>query len=329
MSNLWQCLEVLAEGSHVAAEWAKCSGEHFATLRSTFLRDTHRRSVFVPCPRGCGCQHEIVERTGGGLVGICRCEPWNCEDFSVATAEITLWALNTSKLGRAICRAFECDARETKMPSPRTWQIGTKFPNSVPVFLTIQSERESFRRAVLELSARLRQKFILLAPTTRFMDAASLELLETAKAGFYDLESNLNISAVGNLSPTSVPGKLFQAFAPGAAEPAPESAAAQIFALIEKLDANERLKTPSVMQVFQLYCGRGLTAQAIADKYHCAKATVLNRLKQIRKVTGKEPDELRAYSPHFNQVEENISDSRASNIHRRALVDDGEDPEEE
>jgi hypothetical protein len=329
MSNLWQCLEVLADGNYVAAQWAKLSGKHFAPLRSTFLRDTQKRSRFIPCPHGCGCEHEIVEHAGGRLVGVCQCEPWNCEDFSVSTTDATLLTFNTAKLGRALCRAFECDANETKLRPPRTWQIGTKFPNSVPVLLTIQNERASFRLVVSELSARLRQQFILLAPTSRLMDTVSREILEASKVGFFDLESNINISAIGGLSAKLPPGKLFQAFAPDAHEPVAETVAAQIFALVEKLDADERLKNPSVLQVFRLYCGRGLTAQAVADKCGCVKATVLNRLKKIRKVTGKDPEELRTYSPFFNKVEEAITDSRAENIHRKALVHDIEEPEDE
>jgi len=329
MSNLWQCLEALADGNYVTAEWTKLSGKHFATLRSTFLRDTQKRSRFIPCPHGCGCEHEIVEHAGGRLVGVCQCEPWNCDDFSVSTTDATLLTFNTAKLGRALCKAFECDAQETKLRPPRTWQIGTKFSNSVPVLLTIQNERESFRHVVSELSARLRQQFILLAPTSRLMDAVSREILETSKAGFFDLESNINISAIGGLSAKLQPGKLFQAFAPGVDEPVAESVAAQIFALVEKLDADERLKNPSVLQVFRLYCGRGLTAQAVADKCDCVKATVLNRLKKIRQVTGKKPEELRTYSPFFNQVEEAITDSRAEKIHRKSLVHDIEEPEDE
>lgn len=307
MPNLWQCLEVLGAGQHVRAEWARCSGEHFAPLRAAFLRDTEKWAKFIPCPHGCGCEHEVLERAGGALFGVCRCEPWSCDDIPLTADEAVLLALNTAKLGRGICKALECDVRERKMPLPMTWQIGAKFANGVPVFLTVQNEGEAFRRVVADLSARQRQGFILLAPTSRLLDAESRELLDGSRAGFFDLESNLNVSENGKLAAKRSPGELFQAFAPDAQEPVAETVAAQIFALVEKLDANERLKNPSVLQVFRLYCGRGLAAQAVADKCGCVKATVLNRLKLIRKATGKKPDELRAYSPFFKRVEEAIS----------------------
>ena len=75
MSNLWQSIESLAGDNHVAAEWARLAGEQFPPLRSAFLRDTQKRPVVIPCPHGCGCEHEISERKNGSLVALCRCEP--------------------------------------------------------------------------------------------------------------------------------------------------------------------------------------------------------------------------------------------------------------
>lgn len=329
MSNLWQCLEALAGGKHVAAAWAELAGEQFPPLRSAFLRDTQTRARLIPCPHGCGCEHEICERKNGALVALCRCEPSSCDDFAVTAEQAMLLQLNTAKLGRAVAKAFDCDARTATLPMPLTWQIGAKFSNAVPVLLTIQNNRESFRHVVAELSARQRQRFILFVPTSRLLDAASRELMETAKAGIFDLESNLNISDTGNLSAKSPPGKLFQAFAPDAGEPIPETVAAQVFALVEKLDSKKRYKHPSPLTVFRLYFGRGLNAQAVADKCGCVKSTVLNRRKLILKETKKTSDELRAFSPYFNPVEKAITDSRAAYIHRKTLVHDVGEPEDE
>ena len=329
MSNLWQSVEVLAAGNHVSAEWAKWSGDHFDLLRAHFLRDTEKRAGFVPCPHGCGCDHRIHKRANGALVGVCQCEPWNCEDVAVSPAEATLLALNIAKFGRAVSKVFECDLRETRLPLPLTWQIGAKFGNGLPVFLTIQNERAAFRQVVADLAARQRERFILLAPTNRLLDATSRELLAGARAGFFDLETNLVLLPTGKLQPKVRPGELFQPFAPDAQEPAPETVFAHIIALIEKLDGDEQIKDPSVMRVFRLYCGHGLAAEAVAKRCGCVKTTVLKRLNIIRRVTGKDPEELRAYSPFFNKVDDAVADSRAEHIHRKSLVHDIEEREGE
>jgi len=328
MSNLWQCLEVLADGNYVAAEWAKLSGKHFATLRSTFLRDTQKRSRFIPCPHGCGCEHEIVERAGGRLVGVCQCEPWNCEDFSVSTTDATLLTFNTAKLGRALCKAFECDAQETKLRPPRTWQIGTKFSNSVPVLLTIQNERASFRHVVSELSARLRQQFILLAPTSRLMDTVSREILEASKAGFFDLESNINISAIGGLSAKLPPGKLFQAFAPDAREITSDDEACRLFALLKLLESESNYRKAPVTRVFQLYCLESQSRNAVAKACRCVPSLITLRLKSIEKKLGRKPAELRTLSTHFEKIADSLTHPNARRIHRKSAIDDADSDDE-
>src|SRR5262245_13163350 len=125
MSRLWCCLEDLAGGAHVAAVWAGLSGEQFPPLRAAYLRDTGRRARFVPCPHGCSCEHEVVERANGKLAGVCRCEPWGCEDFEVTPADTVLMEANVSKLGRDVCRAFDGSPKETELSVPGARQIGS------------------------------------------------------------------------------------------------------------------------------------------------------------------------------------------------------------
>jgi hypothetical protein len=328
MSNLWRSIESLAGGSHVAAEWARISGGDFVPLRSTFLRDAQKRAKHIVCPEGCGCLHEVVER-GKKLAAVCRCEPWNCEDLALTPAAAALLTLNHSKLGRDICRAFDGAPRETDLGVQGTKQIGSFGNGALAVVLMIRPDSESFSNAVAQLVARLPEHFILLSPTRRFRSGNSLTLLKTAKAGFFDLESNLILLPSGKLQARKSGGELFSPYLPKASEPTDENQARQVFALIEKLESGRRLKTPSVMDVFQLYCIKGKTAEQIVDACKTSKGTVVNRLKVIRQVTGKEPEDLRAFSPYLQQIEEAITDSRAEHIHRKALVHDVGEQEDE
>jgi len=329
MSNVWQCLEALAGGNHVAAEWAKWSGDQFVPLRSAFLRDTQKRAGFIPCPHGCGCEHEIVPRAGGKLAAVCQCEPWNCEDVAVTPAEATLLALNIAKFGRDIAKAFGCDPKDTDLRIPGTRQVAAFGGAGVPVVLTIQSERTGFARVVTQLVAQLREQFILLAPTNRFLDGISLGLLKQAKAGLFDLESNLVLTPSGTLKARKGAGELFSPYAPKDCEPLEEDQARQLFALVEKLESGRRLKNPSVMEVFRLYCIKGKTTDQIVSGGRYSKGTIINRLKAIRRATGKDPDEMRAFSPYLQRIEETITDSRAAYIHHKALVHDNKETDDE
>jgi hypothetical protein len=329
MSNVWRCLEILAGGNHVAAEWANWSGDQFGPLRSAYLRDAQKRAGFIPCPQGCGCEHEIVPRAGGKLAAVCRCVPWNCEDFAVTAEQAALLKLNTAKLGRDIAKAFGCDAKDTNLKVAGAWQVAAFGGAGVPVVLSIQSERTGFARAVTQLVAQLREQFILLAPTSRFLDGISLGLLKQAKAGFFDLESNLVLTPSGTLKTRKSGGELFSPYAPKDSEPVAEDQARQLFALVEKLESGRRLKNPSVMEVFRLYCIKGKTTDQIVAGGRYSKGTIINRLKAIRRATNKDPDELRAFSPYLQRIEETITDSRAAYIHRKALVHDNKEADDE
>lgn len=329
MSNLWQALELLAHSCHVSAEWAKCSGEHFGPLRAVYLRDTQRRARHVACLHGCGCQHEIIEREPGQFVAVCRCEPWDCQDFIVRAEELPLWEFNAAKFGRAVARAFDCDLRETTLPLPKTWQVGAKFANGVPVFLTIQAERTPFNRVVVELVARQRQPFILLTPTTRWLDASSRELLAGVKAKVFDLESTLVLLPSGVMQARKSGGELFAAFQPDVPESAPEDVARAAWAIINKLDSGKSRSEPSAVRVFKHYCQEGLSADKLAIKYGWAKGTVMNRLEEIEKATGLDKKQLRVLSGHMARVEEQLTDDRAGYIHRKTQAHGLDDQEDE
>lgn len=328
MPNLWRCLEVLAADRHVGAEWAKWSGDHFEPLRSTFLRAVKEETKFVPCPQGCGCEHEVVTRASGARVGICRCEPTNCDDIVVQAEDVRQWEFNAGKFSRAVRAALDCEPRDTALPLPMTWQIGAKFANGVPVFLTIQGERESFRRVVVELAARQRQPFILLAPTSRLLDASSRELLAGARAGFFDLESQLRFAASGALQPCCSPGELFQAFAPATNEAATDDEARRLFALLKALESESNYRKAPVTRVFQLYCLESQSRNDVARACRCVPSLVTLRLKAIEKKLGRKPAELRTLSAQFERIAESLTDEKARRIDRTKAAD-GDDPEDE
>jgi hypothetical protein len=115
---------------------------------------------------------------------------------------------------------------------------------------------------------------------------------------------------------------------PAPNEPVPEDAARRAFALVQQLDPDSRMKAPSVLTVFRLYCMEELTSDQIARKTGCSKTTVVSRLRLIRKKIGVDPASLRRFSSHLQKIEQDISDSRAEHIHRKRLIYDEGDGED-
>ena len=103
--------------------------------------------------------------------------------------------------------------------------------------------------------------------------------------------------------------------------PVSEDVARSAFALLIKLDAQGKHKSPTPLTVFRFYCVEGLSAELVADKCRCAKGTVMSRLRFIEEVTHTKPEHSRALSGHLQQMADDYDASGAREIYRRGLVD--------
>lgn len=316
MKNFWRAIETVHRA--VPARWQGVLGEHYEAVKMSFLRATGRKAPVHPCPHECGCWHEIVEHDDGEIVGVCQCDPLTCDNLELTAEAIELFELNTAKLGRSVARAFGCDAKETDMGLPGTWQVGAFSGASLPVVLSIQHNAGDFRNTVAQLVCKLRERFVLLAPTSRYADCISLGMLTGVKAGFFDLESNLNLASNGVLVARRSGGELFSRFLP---EPTSDGVAQQLFALVRQLESETSWRKAPILQVFRLYCMENLSRDEVAKRCGCVPSLVTLRLKTIEQKLGRKPSELRQFSSHFEAMEESMSDSRAKRVYRSGMVE--------
>lgn len=306
----------------VPAGWQRCVGEDFEAFRAAFLVSTGRQAESFPSPHVCECSLRVCRHRDGSIVAVSECGSTGCKDMQLAAADVMLWEASWKKLGRAVAKGFDCDVKDVELGVAGTRQIGSFGDAGLPVVLTIQHEEGQFGSIMRQLVGQIGAGFILLAPTSRFMNGCSRGLLGMAKAGFFDLESHSSLTAQGNLQARKGGAELFVRFLPEQKEQLPEDVARQAFRLIEQLDSDQVIKPPSVLAVFRLYCVKEMTAEQVARKCRCSKGTVINRLKSIREKTRMEPDELRRFSGQFDKIEDDIRESKAAYVHRKRLIED-------
>jgi hypothetical protein len=314
---VWAALESSRGLISVPACWKERLGDDYESFRAAFLASSSEAAKYYPCPLGCGCMHEIVY-AGEETRAVCRCDEPHCPDILLTPAEAMLLELSWSKLARALCRALNLDSRPADLGLLNTRQIGSWSADAVPVILTIQTNHAWFRGVLLELIARLRGKFIVLAPTNRHFDAVCQELIGNAGAGFFPLEGNERVTAGGALEAIKIPGELFARFTPEPRHEPGEDVAQHAFALVEQLGSESKPPTP--LTVFRLYCVQGWSSARIARNLGCSRPTVARRLKLIRDRTGMHPDRLRQYSAQFDRIEDGMLDARAKHLHRKNLI---------
>ncbi len=120
-------------------------------------------------------------------------------------------------------------------------------------------------------------------------------------------------------------GELNEAVHEDARPTVSEDVARSAFALLQKLELDAPLKAPSVLTVFRLYCVDGFSAEQVARKCRCGKATVIRRLQFIEARTGMRPEQFRAMSGHLQQVDDDLNASGAREIYRQGLAQGNEE----
>ena len=67
----------------------------------------------------------------------------------------------------------------------------------------------------------------------------------------------------------------------------------------------------SLKEVFDCYCGKGLSATKTAAALGCSKATVMSRLAELKTISGGPAYKLRTYQPLFEGIEKSLREPRA------------------
>jgi len=309
MSRLWQALESV-NAPAVGAEWRKRVGDEFEVLRSAFLRADGDPATSHPCSAGCGCQHRAVHYDDGRIVAVCRCDPPDCDSFSLNKADLIAYGIHWTRLGRAIANAFGCDFKPADTGVHGVQQIATFSGVALPLFLVVQTEPGVFRDALAYLSASAKQPFVVLAPTGRWMDARGHALIGS-RCGFFDLESHVILLANGSLRCNRPGGELLSRFLPEKLEPLRQSEAARIFAILTKLRATPGLRKAHPATVFDLLVLQGLNQNEAAKAFRprCAPSLISERVRLIEREFGMSIKQLRDHASDLREQESAVKQS--------------------
>jgi len=213
--NPWDALESIRRLVALPDVWEAKLGQHLAAFKILCLQESSRPALSVPCPNGCGCRHTVLLRHDHtGAVAVCRCPAPQCPDLPVTMAQITPLEVNRTRLAHALAKALDCQPKLAHLKLPETLQFGSWSDQSVPAILTLQTQPAMFRSVLAELVARLRRPFLLFAPTSDYVTAECLELLQNVQAAFFSIDSILTLNPHGSLAARKPPGELFAALDP-------------------------------------------------------------------------------------------------------------------
>jgi hypothetical protein len=325
----WSALEQVRHLSAVAVTWERFLGEYAQWFKSAFLARGAEPVRSYPCPNDCGCAHEVVSHGPADLEAVCACERGDCPPFALSPEDLLPWDLSWPRFGRSLSKALGLSPAHAQFGLPNTHQVGSWSVDAVPAIVTLQSCPDDFQQVAAALVARLRQPFILLAPSARHLDASSKELLGNVGAAFFALNHHLLVTGNGSLQCRTSPGELFMRFAPESRGTVEEDEARKAFALVKTLDSAQPCRRASLYRVFRLYCVEGFSAEEVARRCRCTRAIIFRRLKTLEDKLGTHPRSLRHISTHLEQIETSISDPRARRVYRKGAIYGDEESDED
>lgn len=299
----WAALEAVRHQCATAAIWRAHLGELFTPFQREFLRPRPFPAATIPCPRECGCAHEVVAHPGGSFAGICRCGSWNCPDLALTAGDVRLWELAWSALADALRRALGLEPRrEPLRPARSCIQIGAWSGEAIPVFLLIEPEPARARAIASELLLRVRGKFLLLAPGPASLGPETRGMLIANGAETAALDACVVMDPQGRLHPAMAPARLFERLAPAPAPSRSESLARQVFQIIGKFESHLAGKPPGLLQVFTFYCIQGLSLREITARHGFPRSTLSDRKARLEKILGAPLDSYRRLAGNYDAL---------------------------
>jgi hypothetical protein len=258
----------------------------------------------------------VVRHDEGDIVAACQCEDSGCQTFPITDDDTRVFELDEAKLGRAIARALECKPLDVALGVPRVSQIAALGYPPMPIVFTICHSPDEFLQTVTALVATLRQRFIVITPTTRFSDARTQALLATVGAGFSDLEGILTLEPGGRLSARHTAGELFSSYLPPQPEPMNRGEAERVFALAKCLEDGPKVTKAPLLRVFNLLVREGLSQREAARECNCTPALVSKRVQAIEAIMRRPIEELRLLGRELGEMSTGSSSRRGGRTQR-------------
>jgi hypothetical protein len=356
--SLWNSLEMLSTQAGLLVEWKAELGADFAAAR-VFLRPTQQQVESYPCQHSnpCGCRHRIIFESPEDVCAICDCEEDGCEAIQLGPGDLIVYALDGKMLAASIRRAFHLDEiNNGAMEGVRSYPVGVWGIRRSHVFFNVPISESGLLNEIDRLCVPVADAFVLLTPTPRFCTPRVQQALQRQGCGHMALDGVLKLTPGGilqlipaakaavdvffgdfgkqvaqgkplELAIARVEAKLdaiakSRSQAMAEEDEFPAEVARQALALVKQLDTENRLKKPSILTVFRLYCINEMSATEIAKQCCCSKASIIKRLNILARKTGMPAARLRQYSAQFERMEAEMGDWRAKRIRRRELVDD-------
>jgi len=149
----------------------------------SFFKPTDSLANSYPCPSpgNSNCPRRIVQHEHDRFVAFCGQSPPECDALQLTRKDVIIHRFDVAAFVKHLAGQFQFSIKPSKDKSFwHLWRVGSYVPvanQAFPVFLSLAPDEEQFRQALDSILASQRSPFILLAPTTEYLDDRHEELL--------------------------------------------------------------------------------------------------------------------------------------------------------
>jgi hypothetical protein len=205
LTRLWRALESIPGLLDVPAWWEHACGDDFPVIRP-YLISTDVFGHRYPCPRhprDHECPRRIIDYGDGEFAAICRHSHQFCERIPLAPKDALIHTIDMAKFAGALAPALKIRPQRLRYFGGLR-EIGVSIApatRSCPAFLAIVTSPDQLQRSLHELLLSHPTPFVLLAPTSRFLTADHIRLLDRHKSIFVSLEETVGVDEDGHFAP--------------------------------------------------------------------------------------------------------------------------------
>ncbi len=211
LTRLWRALESIPGLLEVPAWWEHFCGDDFPVIQPHLLpTDVFGHRYPCPCyPRDGECPRRIVDYGDCEFAAICRHSHQFCERIPLTPKDALIHTIDMAKFAGALAPVLKIRPQKLR-DFGGVREIGVSIApatRNCPVFLAIVTSMDQLQRSLHELLLSHPTPFLLLAPTSRFLTADHLRLLDRHKSPFVSLEEAVGVDSDGRFVPLQPAGE--------------------------------------------------------------------------------------------------------------------------
>lgn len=205
LTRLWRALESIPGLQDVPAWWEHFCGDE-SPLIQPYLLPTNVFGHRYPCPRyprDAECPRRIIDYGDGEFAAICQHRHQFCERIPLTPKDALIHALDLAKLAATLAPILKIRPQKLQEFCGLK-QIGVSIApatRNCPAFLAVVNSVDQLQRFLHELLLLHPTPFLLLAPTSTFLTADHLRLLDRHKSHLVSLEEAVGVDDGGRFVP--------------------------------------------------------------------------------------------------------------------------------